>query len=70
MKKIILAWIEQHLEFDSEMEYAVFYQDLKDGKRKFRIISTEKLSDGKFKVHLMKQYNNNNFPEGGESGDI
>ena len=58
------------MEFDSEMEYAVFYQDLKDGKRKFWIISTEKLSDGKFKVHLMKQYNNNNFPEGGESGDI
>ena len=33
MKKIISAWIEQHLEFDSEMEYAVFYQDLKNGKR-------------------------------------
>lgn len=67
MKKIISAWIEQHLEFDSEMEYAVFYQDLKNGKRKFRVISTEKLPDGKIKVHLMKQYNNNNFPEGGAS---
>ena len=30
MKKIISAWIEQFIEFDSEMEFAVFEQKLKE----------------------------------------
>lgn len=66
MKKVISAWIEQHLEFDSEMEFAVFQQQLKEGKKKYRIVATKKLPDGKYRVHLIKQYNNNTFPEGGE----
>lgn len=67
MKKVISAWIEQYLEFDSEMEYAVFQQDLSIGKKKYRILETEKLENGRFRAHLMRQYNNNKFPEGGES---
>ena len=37
MKRIISAWIEQFIEFDSEMEYAVFEQDLKNSNKKYRI---------------------------------
>lgn len=66
MKKIISAWIEQIVEFESEMEYAAFQHDLKAGKKLYRILEEEKLPNGKYKVHLMKQYNNNRFPEGGE----
>lgn len=29
MKKILAAWIEQFIEFDSEMEFAVFEQKLR-----------------------------------------
>ena len=63
MKKIISAWIEQFIEFDSEM---VFEQKLKDSKKGYRIIQAQKCSDGKYKIHIMRQYNNNSFPEGGE----
>lgn len=65
MKRVILAWIEQKIEFDSEMEYAAFEHDLATGRKKYRIIDTEKHKDGKFRVHLIRQYNNNEFPEGG-----
>lgn len=37
MKKIISAWIEQFIEFDSEMEFAVFEQKLKDSKKGYRM---------------------------------
>lgn len=63
MKKVISAWIEQFIEFDSEMEYLVFHHELKNGKKKYKIVSDEKLTDGKFKVHVIRQYNNNAFPK-------
>lgn len=65
MKRIISAWIEQFIEFDSEMEYAVFEQDLKNSNKKYRIISKYKLPDGKYRIHLKRQYNKNIFPEEG-----
>lgn len=67
MKKIVYAWIEQVLEFDSEMEYLVFQHDLENSGKKYEIVSHKKLKNGKCQVHVMKQYNNNKFPEGGES---
>ena len=48
------------------MEFAVFEQKLKDSKKGYRIIQAQKCSDGKYKIHIMRQYNNNSFPEGGE----
>lgn len=65
MKRIISAWIEQFIEFDSEMEYAIFEQDLKNSNKKYRIISKDKLPDGKYRIHLKRQYNKNIFPEEG-----
>ena len=47
------------------MEYAVFEQDLKNGNKKYRIISKDKLPDGKYRIHLKRQYNKNIFPEEG-----
>lgn len=67
MKKVISAWIEQFIEFDSEMEWVTFQHDLKNCRKKSRILEEKKLPDGKYRVHLMRQYNNNVFPEGGES---
>lgn len=33
MKKIVSAWIEQVIEFDSMTEYQKFINDLKNGKK-------------------------------------
>lgn len=66
MKKILSAWIEQFIEFDSEMEFAVFEQKLKDNRKGYRIIHAQKCSDGKYKIHIIRQYNNNQFPKAGE----
>ena len=33
MKKILLAWIEQKIQFDSEMEWVAFHHDLKNGRK-------------------------------------
>lgn len=63
MKRIISAWIEQILEFESEMEYAAFQHDLKNGKKQYKILSEEKKTNGRYRIHLRKQYNNNQFPE-------
>lgn len=65
MKKVISACIEQFIEFDSEMEYITFQHDLKNGNKKYKILKEEKLQSGKYKIHLIKQYNNNHFPERG-----
>lgn len=67
MKKIIYAWIEQVLDFDSEEEVAMFKQDLRANGKKYLIQSCKKNNNGKFRIHVLKQYNNNHFPEGGES---
>lgn len=61
-KKIISAWIEQVIEFDSMTEYQKFINDLKNGKKAYRIITPGCEVDGKICTHIMRQYNNNNFP--------
>lgn len=66
MKKILEAWIEQKIKFDSEMEWLTFYHDLKNGKKAYEVVSEEKCSDGSVVVHLLRQYNNNKFPRAGE----
>ena len=63
MKKILEAWIEQKIQFDSEMEWLTFYHDLKNGKKAYEVLSEEKQIDGSVIVHIKKQYNNNKFPE-------
>lgn len=66
MKKIVAAWIEQILEFPSKLEYLAYIEGLKQKDQKFREISVKQLQSGVVRLHIMKQYNNNNFPEEGE----
>lgn len=68
MKKIVAAWIEQILEFDSKLEYLAYMEGLKQKGQKFKEISCKQEQSGVVRLRIMKQYNNNNFPdmEGGE----
>lgn len=67
MKKILEAWIEQKLQFSSEMEWLAFHHDMKNGRKAYEIMEEEKRSDGSVLVHLRRQYNNNKFPKAGET---
>lgn len=67
MKKILSAWIEQFIEFSSEMEWVAFHHDLKNGRKAYEVMSEEKHSDGSMLIHLRRQYNNNKFPERGDA---
>lgn len=64
MKKIIAAWIEQILEFPSKLEYLAYMEELKKGRpQKFKEVSYEQLESGAVRIRIMKQYNNNAFPD-------
>jgi hypothetical protein len=62
MKKILSAWIEQILQFDSKLEYMAYISDLEQKKQKFSVVEQEQDSSGKVTLHIKKQYNNNVFP--------
>jgi len=66
MKKVLSACIEQELEFDTKQEMDDFHEELKQGSKKFRVVSSGK-KKGKYQMYVIRQYNKNNFPEGGES---
>ena len=67
LKKILLAWIEQRLEFDSESECDAYIMDVKKSGKAYMIKSKFKdKGNGKVRIQIRKQYNNNNFP--GNSG--
>lgn len=63
MKKILLAWIEQKLQFDSRQESMTYVEELKKSGKKFSIISDEQDASGKVCLQIRKQYNNNTFPD-------
>lgn len=63
MKRIIAAWIEQILEFDSKLEYMAYIEGLKQKGQQFKEISSKQLESGIVKLRIRKQYNNNMFPE-------
>lgn len=62
MKKVLSAWIEQHLEFDSKLEYMTYISDLEQKKQKFKEIEHHQDDSGKVTLHIRKQYNKNVFP--------
>ena len=70
MKKILSAWIEQILQFDSESEYRAYVRDLEQKKQKFSVVEQEQDSSGKVTLHIKKQYNNNIFPKQLKGDDI
>lgn len=63
LKRIVAAWIEQILEFDSKLEYMAYIKGLKQKGQQFEEISSEQLESGTVKLRIRKQYNNNMFPE-------
>lgn len=63
VKKVVQAWIEQILLFDSKLEYLAFIETLNTKKQKYKICSTDQREDDKYEVHIKKQYNNNEFPD-------
>lgn len=63
MKKILSAWIEQILQFDSESEYTAYVRDLEQKKQKFSVVEQNQDDSGKVTLHIKKQYNNNIFPK-------
>ena len=68
MKKIVAAWIEQILEFDSVQEYTTYIESLKGKNQKFKEVKNEKLKSGIVRLRIMKQYNNNEFPDNIKKG--
>lgn len=54
MKKVLCAWIEQIVQFDSEQERKKFI----DGIRDVQVIDSNE-QDGKFTVHVKRPYNQN-----------
>lgn len=63
MKKILSAWIEQILQFDSESEYMGYINYLEQKKQKFSVVEQNQDDSGKVTLHIKKQYNNNIFPK-------
>jgi hypothetical protein len=63
MKKVVSAWIEQYLQFDSKLEYMAYISELEQKKQKFREIEHNQDISGKVTLHIRKQYNNNTFPD-------
>lgn len=66
MKRIIAAWIEQLIEFDSEDEKYKFIQGLEDKKKQYVVICLDGLI-----LRIRIQYNNNSMDvKEGESIEI
>lgn len=54
MKKVLYAWIEQIVQFDSEQERQKFIDGIEDVK----VIELNE-NDGNFTVHVKRPYNKN-----------
>ena len=63
MYKVKLAWIEQIIEFETEVDLATYKEKLESGRPQIYRIVEESRENGKILLHIRKQYNNNNFPK-------
>ena len=64
MKKVLTAFTEQVLQFDSEAEYEEYLHKLKTGRPQlFKVMDVKTDAVGKVFLTIRKQYNNNAFPE-------
>lgn len=61
MKKILSAWIEQYLQFDSKLEYLVYISHLEQKKQKFQEMEYSQDASGKVTLRIRKQYTKNTF---------
>lgn len=63
MKKIVRAWIEQILQFDTKLECLAYIEEIKRKNQKFKIIKWERDERGVVTLRIRKQYNKNRFPD-------
>lgn len=64
MKKVLTAFIEQVLQFDSETEYVDYIRKLKTGRpQRFKEVDKKTDAAGKVFLTIRKQYNSNVFPD-------
>ena len=68
MKRIVHAWIEQILQFDTKLECLAYIEEIKKKNQKFKIIKQERDKCGVVTLQIRKQYNKNNFPDQKGSG--
>lgn len=61
--KILLAWIEQVLQFDDTEALGEYVRKMTEKPYPFKIMSTRTDADGKVYVTVRKGYNNNQFPD-------
>lgn len=63
MKKIIAAYIDRILEFDTQEEAAKYLESLRNKKTEFRIVNREAIN-GKYRIRVQEQYNKSPMIEG------
>lgn len=64
MKKVLVAFTEQVLQFDNMEEYQAYINGLKTGRpQKFKEVDLKQDATGKVFLTIRKQYNNNVFPD-------
>lgn len=69
MKKIVKAWIQQIIEFDSEEEYNKYADDLSKNGKKWDSTLLINEKTGKVTATIRKQYNKNAFPDDEKEGE-
>lgn len=69
VKRVISAAIYQEIQFDNEQEFQNYILKLQKCNQEFILEQKIEFPDGKIKIKIMKQYNNNKFIERGESSE-
>lgn len=69
VKKIVKAWIQQIIEFDSEEEYNKYADEISKNGKKWDASLVIDEKTGKVTAIVRKQYNNNAFPDDEKEGE-
>ncbi len=62
MKKILSAYIQQVIQFDTYEEYSDYIKDLKNKHQNYAEKKVEIVKNNAVRLTIRKQYNNNKFP--------
>lgn len=69
VKKIVKAWVQQIIEFDSEEEYNKYADEISKNGKKWDALLVIDEKTGKVTATVRKQYNNNAFPDDEKEGE-
>lgn len=59
MKKVLAASVNKMLEFDAMEDFEKHIRLLESRKRKYLILSKQEIGDGRIRIEIKEQYNNN-----------